>query len=54
MNRRMNIPDCFEQIREEDIPLLVKRALKEAHPLYPVPKFMNEEDCAAVIRQLMR
>ena len=54
MNRRMNIPDGFEQIKEEDIPLLVERALKEAHPLYPVPKFMNEEDCAALIRRLMR
>lgn len=54
MNRRMNIPDGFEQIKEEDIPLLVKRALKEANPLYPVPKIMNEEDCAAVIRRLMR
>ena len=54
MNRRMNIPEGFEQIKEEDIPLLVERALKEAHPLYPVPKIMNEEDCAALIRRLMR
>ena len=54
MNRRMNIPDGFEQIKEEDIPLLVKRALKEANPLYPVPKIMNEADCEAVIRRLMR
>ncbi len=54
MNARMNIPDGFEQIKEEDIPTLVKRALKEANPLYPVPKIMNEEDCAAVIRRLMR
>ena len=54
MNRRMNIPEGFEQIKEEDIPLLVERALKEAHPLYPVPKIMNKEDCAALIRRLMR
>ena len=53
MNARMNIPDGFEQIKEEDIPTLVKRALKEANPLYPVPKIMNEADCEAVIRQLM-
>jgi alcohol dehydrogenase class IV len=54
MNARMNIPDGFEQIKEEDIPTLVKRALKEANPLYPVPKIMNEADCEAVIRQLMK
>ncbi len=54
MNARMNIPDGFEQIKEEDIPTLVKRALKEANPLYPVPKIMNEADCEAVIRRLMK
>ena len=54
MNKRMNIPDGFEQIKEGDLPILVKRALKEANPLYPVPKIMNEADCEAVIRRLMK
>jgi len=54
MNRRMAIPDKFEQIKEEDIPLLVKRALREAHPLYPVPRFMSKADCEAVIRRMMK
>ena len=54
MNKRMNIPDGFDQIKEEDLPILVKRALKEANPLYPVPKIMNEADCEAVIRRLMK
>lgn len=53
MNREMNIPDKFDCIKEEDIPTIVKRALKEANPLYPVPKLMNEADCEAVIRRLM-
>lgn len=52
MNRKMNIPEHFEQIKDEDIPLLVERALKEGNPLYPVPKIMNEADCAAVIRKI--
>ena len=43
----------FEQIKEDDIPVIVKRALKEANPLYPVPKIMDARDCEAVIRQLM-
>ena len=54
MNRRMNIPDGFEQIKEEDLPIIVKRALKEANPLYPVPKIMDKKDCEAVIRRLMK
>lgn len=53
MNRAMNIPDKFDCIKEEDIPTLVKRALKEGNPLYPVPKLMDEADCEAVIRRLM-
>ena len=54
MNTYMNIPDSFEQIKEEDIPTLVQRALHEGNPLYPVPKIMDAADCEAVIRKLMR
>ena len=54
MNKNMNIPDGFEGIKEEDIPTIVKRALKEGNPLYPVPKIMNAADCEAVIRKLMK
>jgi len=53
LNRRMNIPDKFTQIREADIPLLVKRALHEGNPLYPVPRIMNAQECETVIRRLM-
>jgi len=54
LNRKMNIPDKFDMIKEEDIPTIVKRALKEGNPLYPVPKIMDEADCEAVIRRLMK
>lgn len=54
MNKNMNIPDKFDCIKEEDIPVIVKRALKEGNPLYPVPKIMNAADCEAVIRRLMK
>lgn len=53
MNEKMGIPTKFDQIKEEDIPVIVKRALAEANPLYPVPKIMDKKDCEAVIRQLM-
>ena len=54
MNQAMNIPDKFDFIKEEDIPTLVKRALKEGNPGYPVPKIMRPSDCEQVIRKLMK
>lgn len=53
MNKAMNIPEKFDFIKEENIPLLVKRALKEGNPGYPVPKIMNKKECEKVIRSLM-
>lgn len=44
LNERMDIPKKFKGIVERDIPLMVKRALAEANPLYPVPKIMSEVD----------
>ena len=54
MNKAMNIPDKFDFIREEDMNILVKRALKEGNPGYPVPKIMNEQECEKVIRSFMK
>lgn len=52
MNKAMNIPEKFDFIKEEDIPTLVERALKEGNPGYPVPKIMNKKDCEEVIRSI--
>lgn len=54
MNAKMGIPDKFEQIKDEDIPLIAERALKEGNPLYPVPKIMNLEECKAIIKKLQK
>ena len=54
MNQAMNIPNKFDFIKEQDIPTLVERALKEGNPGYPVPKIMNKNDCEEVIRKLMK
>jgi alcohol dehydrogenase class IV len=53
MNRNMNIPIGIKEIKEEDIPLIVKRVLKEGNPGYPVPKIMNEKECTEIIRKLL-
>ncbi|MGN0527192.1 MAG: iron-containing alcohol dehydrogenase, partial [Acutalibacteraceae bacterium] len=54
LNSEMNIPDKFDCIKDEDIQLIAERALKEANPLYPVPKIMDIEDCKALIKKLQK
>ena len=53
MNADMNIPSTFDMIKEEDLPTLISRALKEGNPGYPVPRIMNYEDMEGVIRSFM-
>ncbi len=52
LNGRMNIPNKFDCIKNEDIPTIAERALSECNPTYPVPKIMNKEECMAVIRSI--
>ena len=54
MNKKMKIPTFIKEIQEEDIPLIAKRALDEAHPDYPVPKIMTRKECETLVRKLMR
>lgn len=54
LNKNMNIPDKIDGIKDEDIPLIAERALKEGNPLYPVPKIMNHEECVALIKKLQK
>ena len=52
MNQRMGIPTGFEHIRDEDIPQMVKWALAEANPVYPVPVVYTPQHCAEVIKRI--
>lgn len=53
MNERMNIPKGFTQIKEEDIPIIVERALKEGNPLYPVPVIWDKPEMTELVKSLM-
>src|SRR5699024_630965 len=44
MNESMEIPQKVEGIDNHDIPIMVKRALEEGNPLYPVPKVLFESN----------
>jgi len=44
LNARMNIPTSLGGIQEADLPGMIHNALKEANPLYPVPKILFAGD----------
>ncbi len=50
LNANMNIPSSFDMIKEEDLPTLIGRALKEGNP---GPRIMNYDDMESVIRRFM-
>ena len=44
LNINMNIPSTIKGIKDEDIYIMSKHAVKEANPLYPVPKLFNRQE----------
>ena len=53
LKEKLNIPKTFGNIiQEKDIPYLAKHAAKEANPLYPVPKEMNQKELAEILKEL--
>lgn len=50
LNRAMDIPTNLEGILESDIPQMAKQAVKEANPLYPVPRIFSDQDMAFVLK----
>lgn len=53
LNRDIGIPTHLAALQEADIPALAKAALHEAHTGYPVPRYMNQGECEALIRSLL-
>jgi len=53
LNAQLGIPRTLEALREHDIPDLARAACNEAHLGYPVPRYMDEATCEALIRQVL-
>ena len=53
LNQQMGIPTGLRDLKPQDIPSLAKQALKEAHPEYPVPKFMDLPSCEQLLKDLL-
>jgi alcohol dehydrogenase class IV len=53
LNHQMAIPQKMSGIVEKDIPLMAIRALKEANPLYPVPRILSKQDLMKIYTTIM-
>ncbi|MEI8157808.1 MAG: iron-containing alcohol dehydrogenase [Burkholderiales bacterium] len=53
LNQDLGIPTSLAALKESDIPALAKAACWEAHTGYPVPRYMSQEICEAVIRKAL-
>ena len=52
LNRQLGIPTTVAPLRSDAIPAIARAVLREAHPDYPVPRLMDQADCAALLRRL--
>ncbi len=53
LNQRLGIPTTLAALREQDIPALAAAACKEALIGYPVPRYMDQDTCEAIIRKVL-
>jgi alcohol dehydrogenase class IV len=44
LKEKMEIPIHLDVIQKQDIPQIIKWAMKEANPLYPVPVLMTRNE----------
>ncbi len=53
LNRDLGIPLYLAALKDADIPALARAACHEAHTGYPVPRYMSQEVCEGLIRQVL-
>lgn len=51
MNEKMAIPTTLAAVKERDFKIIAQMAYTEAHPDYPVPKFMTVSDIEEILAQ---
>lgn len=49
----IGIPASLDKLKEQDISSIANNALKEAHYLYPVPRYMDINQCKTIVRQML-
>ena len=51
--RDVGIPATLGTLRAQDIPMIARDALSEAHMNYPVPRYMEKHDCELLVSRLL-
>ena len=51
--RETGIPETLDALRAADIPVIARRAMDEAQGFYPVPRFMVQSECEALLAKLL-
>jgi alcohol dehydrogenase len=49
----VGIPSTLDALRREDIERIATGALAEAHANYPVPRYMSEQECQAMLARML-
>ena len=53
LNEELGIPQKLDKLKQDDIPQIAKGALKEAHYLYPVPRYMDQATCEGIVAAML-
>ena len=53
LSRALGIPETVPGLRAKDIPTLAALTLREANPLYPVPKVLGLQDMSAIYARMI-
>lgn len=48
----LNTPRTIKELKEADMNNIANEALKEAHTVYNVPRYMNQQDCLSILTAL--
>lgn len=54
MNKSLDIPTYIDGLKETDFDLIISRAIKEAHPLYPVPELLDYDNFKTILSKAMK
>jgi alcohol dehydrogenase class IV len=49
---KVEIPNTLESLKRTDIPAIAAQAVGEAHMNYPVPRYMSQRDCEALLQRM--
>lgn len=53
LKAQVSIPETLDALKASDIPAIARQALAEAHLNYPVPRYMSQPQCEALLERMV-